>query len=155
MSRTKSIIATALGALMIVWVVVLAFPYVRTLQYRSVSGTVLSADIKSVEAGRINLQQPVVTYAYSVDGRRYENDAFDPLEDDGTRKWANEVLNRYPVGRACTVYYDPTHPQRSVLSTIPNYKSMWIGVLFVFLGGIHLLAGVVTLRNCTLKALKV
>lgn len=70
-----------------------------------------------------------VRYEYAVDGRthrgqlRYERRRIAHVED---------LLARYPVGKAITLHYDPADPARSVLEQSPSsatYGYLAIGIL--------------------------
>jgi hypothetical protein len=63
-----------------------------------------------------------IRYQYTVAGRQYESDNVrvggDFSSSDGSE--AAAIVDRYPAGGTCTVYYDPADPARSVLVAETN-----------------------------------
>lgn len=51
---------------------------------------------------------------------------------------------------ACTVYYDPSNPKTSALSTRPTTGAIWFMIGFGFLGLLHLIGGILLARDATL-----
>jgi hypothetical protein len=81
--------------------------------------------------------QPLVQYEYTVGARTYRCSRISvAAEVDGAELRA--ILERYPVGKAVTVYYDPARPERALLErTLPAGKpALGLGCLMVlFVGG--------------------
>jgi hypothetical protein len=81
--------------------------------------------------------QPFVQYEYKVGRRTYRCSRISVAEQvDGAE--LREVLERYPVGKAVTVYYDPARPERALLErTLPAGKlALGLGCLMaIFAGG--------------------
>ncbi|NQU22594.1 MAG: DUF3592 domain-containing protein [Candidatus Nealsonbacteria bacterium] len=117
----------------------------RTSGFATVKGVVISSHVKSTEVGAINLHDPVIEYAYVVQGRRYRNNVYVPTDSSGKRKWATTVVAQYPPKSPCTVYYDPAEPQNSVLSTKLTSGAIWTIALCVPLGLLFFLNGVFVL----------
>jgi hypothetical protein len=81
--------------------------------------------------------QPFVQYEYKVGRRTYRCSRVSVAEQvDGAELRA--ILERYPVGKAVTVYYDPARPERALLErTLPAGKlALGLGCLMaIFVGG--------------------
>jgi hypothetical protein len=89
-----------------------------------------------------NLYAPNVQYTYTVNGVKYSSNGiiFGTIStSDGG--YANEMVNRYYVGKTVTVYYNPENPSDALLE--PGI--MWIYYLPIVFGLILLLIGIVLL----------
>jgi hypothetical protein len=97
-------------------------------------GVVVSS---SVKAGGQRIFRPVIEYRYTVEGQELTGSryAISDFDGTGTAGWADGVVARYPPGAACTVYYDPTHPDDSVLVRTVAAGSALIQALMVLAGG--------------------
>ena len=99
-------------------------------------GRVLSAKVEkyreSVSRGtggprdRMTLYRPVLLYEYEVAGKRFRGSriAQSPGLDRGVPEFAEKVVDRYPVGSAVAVRYNPKRPDESVLE--PRVPGSWI-----------------------------
>src|SRR4051794_12497911 len=58
--------------------------------------------------------EPRVEYEYRVDKKKYRGHKIDLGEKTSSYE-LEKILDRYPVGAAVTVYYDPADPNRAVL----------------------------------------
>ena len=99
-------------------------------------GRVLSAKVEkyrtSVSRGtggprdRMTLYRPVLIYEYEVAGKRFRGTriAQSPGLDRGIPEFAQKVVDRYPVGNAVAVRYNPRRPDESVLE--PRVPGSWI-----------------------------
>jgi len=96
-------------------------------------GRVLSAKVEeyreSVSRGtggphdRMTLYRPVLLYEYEVAGQRFRGSRItqSPGLDRGVPEFAQKVIDRYPVGSAVAVRYNPRRPDESVLEArVPN-----------------------------------
>jgi hypothetical protein len=118
----------------------------ETEGWTATSGQVLSSSIDSETStvrrnGRTREKttySPIVRYAYTVDGVRYEGDHIRADDHGGSYSRASEIAGRYPEERETTVYYDPDHPERAVLvrgaETAQIYLYGGFGVFFVMVG---------------------
>lgn len=80
-----------------------------TPQWASVTGTVLSATVQVGTSGSTRTEQPLVFYAYQVDGSRYQGQRVHYSCDPGA------VVARCSAGSPVTVFYDPADPGNSTL----------------------------------------
>lgn len=145
-TRFKGMVAALAGGVLLVVGAVMAIQSLRAVWFHSVQGTVISKKLHSIVTGAINLHKPVIEYSYVVGGIPYRNDVFNLVDDDGTEDWARSVLRDFRVGAPCTVYYDPSNPQTSALSTRPNSGAIWLMILSTLLGVVHLVGGIMAVR---------
>ncbi len=80
--------------------------------------------------------KPVVEYDYEVNGRTHlSRSIWLDREDAGTRKFAESVVARFPVGSRHPNFYDPANPGRSALE-IKGGAVIWllfaIGIFCLF-----------------------
>ena len=80
--------------------------------------------------------QAVVVYAYTVMGQEYTGKQVAFGVHSATRKAASAVLERYPLDRQVTVYYDPQKPGQAVLERVSTSGLLHIviGLLLIFTG---------------------
>lgn len=102
----------------------------------TVAGQVTSSDVRhSTDSEGGDSYSPEVTYAYEVDNRSYENSTIKFGENSyNSRREAERITGRYPVGQPVNVAYDPNDPGRSVLEpgvSGGSYIVLSIGVVFV------------------------
>ena len=96
-------------------------------------GRVLSAKVEkyrtSVSRGtggprdRMTLYRPILLYEYEVAGKRFRGSrvAQSPGLNRGVPEFAQKVVDRYPIGSAVAVRYNPRRPDESVLEArVPN-----------------------------------
>ncbi|PWH15740.1 MAG: hypothetical protein DDG60_05315 [Anaerolineae bacterium] len=87
----------------------------------STAGVVVASEVRSFRQWKDNVERtfytPGIVYRYGVDGREYTADRYS-LEAEthwGRPELAQTVLDRFPVGSAVTVYYNPQAPAEAVL----------------------------------------
>lgn len=78
-------------------------------EWVSVTGTVLSASVQVGTTGSTRTEQPLVFYAYQVDGSVFQGHKVHFSCDPGA------VVAQCPAGSPVTVFYDPTEPGNSTL----------------------------------------
>ena len=83
---------------------------------------------------------PAVRYKYTVDANMASRQEFEgtritrlPFATDNPDPW----LERYPVGKAVKVYYDPKDPKSSVLEVNVSV----VAIVFLLIAGVFLLVG--------------
>jgi len=85
---------------------------------RAVPATVIRADvIAHKDAQGHAVQQPVVMYAYEVDGVRYSTDRVTLRDASRPGRWATDIASRFRAGDTVTAYYDPASPGSAFLIT--------------------------------------
>jgi hypothetical protein len=80
--------------------------------WRTTTGTVVSSSVQVGNAGSVRTEQPLVFYAYQVDGQLFQGQRIRyhdrPLQ-------ASAVVDRCSAGSAVIVFYDPADPANSTL----------------------------------------
>lgn len=100
-------------------------------QGRVVAGSIDETSFALPKGGRAVQYHANVVYEYSVAGRLYRSNAFDM---DGARVFsfrrrARAHLEKWPPGRAVTVYYDPASPGRAALvRRAQRIASLWFAL---------------------------
>lgn len=101
----------------------------------TVQGMITETDLEFSTDEDGDTWTPRVAYTYLVNGISYENFTIKFGETSyGSESTAREVLVRYPVGQAVTVYYDPADPDRAVLEpgvSGGSYIVISIGLIFL------------------------
>jgi hypothetical protein len=135
-ARVDAGLAILFGAAFLLFAGWTVLATIRTIFYRPIQGRVLSSRIDTIRGAKGNSYRPEIEYSYTVDGVRLRNDAYAPstVNPGGSDHWAAEVARRYPEGAACTVYYDPADPSRSVLSRTPTPAAVAEVALISLLG---------------------
>jgi hypothetical protein len=119
---------TVFGAVWIlIWsTIVLAFDVFLTwmmvrqtfaISYPSISGTVLSTEIKEVSDSDGTTYAPTIEYSYSVDGVRYAGKNYRYGTIGSSISYARSIIARFPVGTTVDVHYNPSNPSDAVLAT--------------------------------------
>jgi len=105
-----------------------------TKDWPSVTGEVLSSSVERVGRPGSKTRAPRVTYAYTVDGVRYEGDRLS-FRSYSSRRVSNNragvIASRYDEGAPVEVHYDPDRPSEAVL--IPETDSFGLGVAILAL----------------------
>jgi Protein of unknown function (DUF3592) len=110
----------------------------KSAQWPSVTGVMTSSYIQPGICKNVPCYQGRIAYRYRVGNTEYTAMAFDL----GRSHWATQegwqtVLDRYPIGKAVSVYYEPGNPARAVLEpglvgeTLILYK-MVVGMIWFF-----------------------
>ena len=92
---------------------------------------------------------PVVSYSYRVRGELYQNDkiSFSIKEGYRSSKKAEKITQKYSLGRAVTVYYDPDDPATAVLDrSVPRNGLIW-GIALAILWMVGVIGFVSILPN--------
>lgn len=85
--------------------------------WASSAGVVIKSRVE-VSGGETTSVYPKIVYEYGVGGQTYQNDNIRPGDDHynamvGSR--AYDIVDKYPVGSAVIVYYNPANPAQSSL----------------------------------------
>lgn len=80
--------------------------------WSTTTGTVLSSSVQVGTSGSVRTEQPLVFYAYQVNGQVFQGQRIrfhdQPLQ-------ASAVVDRCSAGSAVIVFYDPADPANSTL----------------------------------------
>ena len=79
--------------------------------------------------------EPVIKYAYHVDGREYQNTRvnFGARVSSVSKEIAEQRAARYPEGTKVVVHYDPAHASVSVIETGVAFEPRTILFAVIFL----------------------
>lgn len=101
----------------------------RAAGWPTAPGVVLELDArmaKPVGVRKTSLEYKVTArYTYTVNGREYEGDRFNPYNGWTDGATAAETRALYPPGGACDIAYDPADPARAYLAPGPQ-KAAWV-----------------------------
>jgi len=145
LSLSQMLVLSACGVAVAYALVLLAHS-LRARRWPSVDGVIADAHLVGVPDTEGAHLSEYVAYSYTIDGRSYRNDRlrfgphvrapssvpqYDPEPDFPTTR--AELERHYPRGRPVRVFYDPQHPEVSVLSRAPS-PLVWtlLGVAVVF-----------------------
>lgn len=113
-------------------------------------GTVLSATLKEHVSHDHDdtpsthySYEPVVEYNYTVGGQTYSSRRIGYGANRFGRGQAAKILERYPVGSAVTVHYNPANPAEAVLETQAAGSTVFLILGIVFMA-LCLLSGCAT-----------
>ncbi|HTY98378.1 MAG TPA: DUF3592 domain-containing protein [Rhodocyclaceae bacterium] len=120
-------------------------PAVKTIQLARASlawptapGRVTVAEVREDYDSRGRYCTPRIAFEYQVDGRSYESDSLlVGTTPSGSMPYARSVTEKYPVGAAVRVAYNPADPQRAVLEPGPraeDYLAPFAAVLLIAAG---------------------
>jgi hypothetical protein len=115
---TRKMLLWLLALLLVFWIACLP-RYLRikkSAQWPSAPGVMTSSFIQRGICKNVPCYQGRIAYRYRVENTEYTGTAFDL----GRSHWAaqeswQKVLDRYPIGKAVSVYYEPGNPTRAVL----------------------------------------
>ena len=85
--------------------------------WASTTGKVVTSRVE-VSGGDHTTVSPHIVFQYAVYGMEYSNSqikAGDVHMSTYSSRSAYDIVDKYPVGAAVTVYYDPEHPEQSAL----------------------------------------
>ena len=145
LTLSQLLVLGACAAAAVYALVLLGFS-IRARGWPSVDGVIADTHLVGVPDTEGAHLSEYVAYSYTIDGRSYRNDRlrfgphvrapssvpqYDPEPDFPTAR--AELEQHYPRGRPVRVFYDPQHPEVSVLSRTPS-PLVWIllGVAVVF-----------------------
>ena len=106
--------------------------------WQQVEGVVTRSEVThSTDSDGDDSYSPRVTYGYLAGNLRQESYTIKFGENSyDSRRSAEAIADRYPVGQKVTVYYDPARPGKSVLEpgvTGGSYIVLGVGVLFLLI----------------------
>ncbi len=118
----------------------------------STQGVITHATLASSRpsAGKVSYSADI-QFAYEVDGRQYQSNQIGVEAGPGATHSsdssnAQNMVNRYPTGKAVAVYYNPDKPSLGVLQpgvTSITWRIIGIGSAFIFFGALLALSGMI------------
>lgn len=145
MRRTHGAVA---GVLLLIGLALVGWGTYATLQENDraalpeTDGTVVSAELEAVPGE--DAYRPNVTYRYTVEGTTYTDDTVFPesLDGQGSREWAEGVVEEYEAGDSVAVTYDPERPERSYIrerrspTPVISFGMGMVALAFAFVFGV-------------------
>ncbi|MFN3386480.1 MAG: DUF3592 domain-containing protein [Candidatus Thermochlorobacter sp.] len=106
--RIFSFAVLLMGAALIIFGIVSQYQQRQAQTWAETTGNITHSNfVDDSEGGRLTIE-----YEYSVAGRRFQSAQLAPTF---MLYNAREMANKYPVGAAVTVYYNPDNPEEAVL----------------------------------------
>ena len=84
----------------------------------STAGKIVKSRVELSSGRDIATVEPVIAYEYQVGGRQYQCDQIhsgDKIFESISKEETYDLVDRYPVGRDVTVYYNPDNPAEAAL----------------------------------------
>jgi len=120
----------------------------QTMSFKPTTGIMVSSSIGQNSTGRNAAGQPagpeqvayypIVVFSYSVDGQRYTGRHYNEADMYGlSQNDVESIVNQYPAGKVCTIYYNPANPADSILQRdlgAAPYIFILVGILIIVAG---------------------
>jgi hypothetical protein len=89
----------------------------RSTNWQPTAGVIVSSDLGVEDDGDGNtLYSAKIQYTYTLEGQQLQGDrVFFGAMSTSERQQVFDLLLKYPIGTAVTVYYDPADPSQAVL----------------------------------------
>ncbi|MGN7614213.1 DUF3592 domain-containing protein, partial [Magnetococcales bacterium HHB-1] len=122
------------------------FLHLKTSDWPKVHGAVVVSQLAVEEKGLLGIfdvYNPDIRFVYQVGNNHYEGDRIQYGVGVGSflfKRYAQNVVQRYPLKKVVTVYYDPDDPENEIVERSPalGFSLVWIA-LFVFFVGLSVL----------------
>jgi hypothetical protein len=132
------------GAALIGWGGLMIARQYPSASWPSVEGKVLFQLYRTL-SGKYRNGEVTLSYEYTVAGRTNRSMRYSlgnaTYRDHGDERTAEGFARSHQRGAAVTVFYDPKHPEESVLQPGPSWRDdcgwMMLGGFFVFVGFFH------------------
>jgi hypothetical protein len=138
---------TGLGMLILAISIVRLYKFSISRTWLSTIGRITSSEMETrrVARGRSVTYHAAIVYDYSVEGTKYAGKRISFGDyGSGNPNHARQILNRYPVGKQISVYYNPSKPEDSVLER----RLSWTIYLTLIVGAaVSALGLVLTVRH--------
>lgn len=137
------ILAIVGAALLIFWGIPTVQNSFRSRNWPTVAGEIVVSKVTERESSSSDgstsfVYHAEIAYSYNAEGVKYSSGkvAFGDY-DSSSISHAQNIVNKYPVGKQVTVYYDPASPSTAVLEPGANWSGFMvagISALFAVLG---------------------
>lgn len=116
-----------------------AYSALRSYFWESTEGRIVSSTVTRLKHPREAASYYAdIKYEYEVAGETFLGDrVFWGEYGTGSLDPMQEIVDRYPVGKKVTVYYDPANPKKAVLergARLASFGLFFIGLLFSVVG---------------------
>lgn len=105
--------------------------------WRETPCTITSSELEISSDSDGTSYAPKIKYRYSLDGGEFNGDRYSFFKLSAGRKWAQSIVDRYPVGTTVKCFYDPQQPSQAVLDRSMGIYPIVVGgftMLFVIVG---------------------
>ncbi|PIO47248.1 MAG: hypothetical protein CMR00_11450 [[Chlorobium] sp. 445] len=129
--RIFSFAVLLMGAVFMIFGVVSQYRQFQVQTWAETKGNITHSDfVDDSEGGRLTIE-----YEYSVAGMRFQSTQLAPAF---MLYNAREMANKYPVGAAVTVYYNPDNPEEAVLErqSAVTWVPIFVGALCLVIAAI-------------------
>lgn len=108
---------------------------VATESWPQTQGVVISSDISSRSSEDSTMYEAVINYQYKVNGINYTSNGVSYGDiSSSDRNHAQNIVDKYYVGKIVTVYYNPINPSDAVLEPGPT----WFTYILLLIGSLPL-----------------
>ena len=102
----------------------------RLRNYVPVEAVVLEVGVEDHPTSRGgSTWEPMVRYAYQVQGTDYQGRQVLPVEYRSSDAWAARVAGQFQVGQRVTAYHHPLHPERAFL--VRERGGVWVWFILI------------------------
>ncbi len=127
-----------LGSGFAIWGWALIMDARASLSWPTATGTVTTSSVTSYYSQNKKMYSTDIQYTYKVNDRNYSSDQIS-LGDHSSSSSSGmkKLVNKYPVGKTITVYYDPTNKSKALLEPGPviiTYVPFVFGILAIISG---------------------
>jgi hypothetical protein len=146
----EGVVVLVWGAVMTTWVAVKASRASASTTWPATTGQITASEVQEgPSSGRlvpVVRYRAAIVYHYDVDGTQRAGTRVSMDEAPfGSRSWAEERVERYPVATAVRVWYDPDDPSHAVLEPGINgehVRGLAAALLFLVLGVVVMLRSI-------------
>jgi hypothetical protein len=139
---TKNLLLLIPAVIVAAPALIMAHSFIEVRRWSRVPGVVLSTELVRMRypKSRARSFRPVVRYGYTVDGKEYRSSILaHGMQSGGSKRWAQRIVDLYPVGATITVLHHPTQPERACLTA----QFGFFGWVLVVLSSLLLLLAVI------------
>ena len=106
---------------------------ITSARWPAVEGEIITSEARKASRTTRN---PLVVYAYNIDGIDYQSERIKVGAQDVSStsdSWTQGTLDKYPLGKRVTVYFNPNSPAKAVLEPGMNLRILtFSGLALIF-----------------------
>ncbi|HOV91443.1 MAG TPA: DUF3592 domain-containing protein [Syntrophorhabdaceae bacterium] len=130
------------GLVVLVYGISLIYEAISSYTWPVCKGKIITSEVslrKNIKGGSIDKTYTAhVIYEYNVNDILFTNDRiFWGQYNSGIKSLMQNIVDKYPVGKEVSVYYDPRKPKNAVLERNINWATIAIpffGLIFITIG---------------------
>jgi hypothetical protein len=92
-----------------------AYCQIRALRYATTTGIVTHSTVEIGDSDGVSTYKPNIKFNYSVAGQEYSGDRYRYGQCASNDRSASQIVAEHPIGKQVAVYYNPSHPDDSLL----------------------------------------